>query len=41
MIPSSWYRMDELNHREQHLRRVTARRRDLGPLRRRLRRRRS
>jgi hypothetical protein len=37
MVPSSWYRMEEMKHRDEELRRVTARHRDIGPLRRRLR----
>ena len=37
MIPSSWYRMDEIKGRDEELRRAAARHRDIGPLRRRLR----
>jgi hypothetical protein len=37
MVPSSWYQMAEMKVRDERLRQVTARHRDVGPLRRRLR----
>ena len=37
MIPSSWYRMVEIKGRDEQLRRVADRHRDIGPLRRRVR----
>jgi len=37
MFPSSWYRLEEMKGRDERLRRATARHRDIGPLRRRLR----
>jgi len=37
MLPSSWYQVEEMKARNERLRRVTARHRDIGPLRRRLR----
>jgi hypothetical protein len=41
MPPSSWYRLEELALRQSDLRRAAARFRDVGPLRRRIRRRRA
>jgi hypothetical protein len=41
MPPSSWYRLEELAQRQVALRRAAARYRDLGHLRRRIRRRRA
>jgi len=37
MVPSSWYRIEEMKHRDERLRVASARHRDIGPLRRRLR----